>query len=403
MSDDANLSKDQGRRSRLMRFLPPVVIVLAGALIMHGFVASRKKPPRGQIRQVGALVEVLPAEAADRRVTLEGTGTVAPRYEVTLIPQVSGKVSWVHPELVAGGEFREGDELLRIEQEDYVLAVERATAQVAQSELQIEVARANAAIARREWELMNASRSRLLGDSAVVSSDPDPLVLHKPQLRQAEAALAASRAALETAELSLSRTILRAPFNCRVRAQSVAPGQLVGPNSPVAVLYGTDLVEVEVGLPVADLGWIDVPGAEAKIILDTGGQVHTWRGRVDRTVGVLDEIGRLARVVVRVEDPFRRQDLRGPELSIGSFVVAEITGRMVPGTVPIPRGALREDSTVWIVAPDSTLEIRQVSIHRLTPQEALIAAGVAPGERIVLTSLSGAAPGMRLRPVEIRR
>jgi RND family efflux transporter MFP subunit len=378
-------------------------VVFIGVLIAVALVSSRKPPGRERPRLGGALVEVIEAREAERRVVVEGTGTVIPRHEIVLTPQVTGKVVWVDPDLVAGGVFRKGEELVRIEPADYELAVQRAEAQVAQAEYQIEVARANASIARREWELMKESRQDLLGDANPEPDQPDPLVLHEPQLRQAEANLASARAGLETAKLNLDRTVLRAPFNCRVRRQSVSPGQLIGPTTQAAVLYGTDLAEIEVGLSISDLEWIEVPGSPATVTLDTGEERHAWTGRVNRTVGVLDEIGRLARVVVQVDDPFHREGGDGPELSIGSFVTVEIEGRSLERTIPLPRAALRENSTAWVAAEDSTLQIRGIALYRLTSDEAFIADGIAPGDLVVLSPLSGAAEGMKLRPIPVEK
>lgn len=377
----------------------PLITVIAAVLIAGAMIKGRKPPTRERFRPSGALVEVLRVAEGTRNVAIEGTGTVAPRHEITLMPQVTGKVVWVDPDFVAGGVFNRGDELVRIERADYESALRRAESQVAQAAYQLEVARANAEIAKREWDLVNSGR-----DSDGTGDDretPDPLVLHEPQLRQAEANHASAEAALESADLNLQRTSLRAPFNCRVRRQSVSPGQLVGPSTQVAVLYGTDLAEIVVGLPVADLEWIDIPGATAQVVLDTGEGIHQWPGRVHRSVGVLDQIGRLAQVVVQVEDPFHRKYGSGPELSIGSFVKVEIEGRRLERTIPLPRAALRENSTVWIAEEDSTLQIREVSIDRLTSSEALISAGIASGDMVILTPLSGAAEGMRLRPVAV--
>lgn len=385
--------------SRLIRYMTPALIILAGALIMTGLIVTRKKPRQNWEQPSGALVEVVTVERAARTVVVEGNGTVTPRYEIVLMPQVAGKITWAHPNLVAGGTFQEGDKLLRIDPADYLLAVRQASAQVAQAELQIEIARANAAIAHREWELMNSSRDHLTGVSSESPSEPDPLVLHEPQLRQADANLISARAALEMTQLNLERTELRAPFNCRVRSQSIAPGQLVGPSSRVATLYGTDMAEIEIGLSVAELAWIEVPGSPVRVVLDTGEATYTWMGQIDRSVGVADEIGRLTRVVVRVINPFDPSVPGGPELSMGSFVSVNIIGRELENTIPIPRAALRENSTVWVVADDGTLEIRKVTLHRQTPTEALVAMGLESGDRIVLTPLAGAASGTRLRPV----
>ncbi|MBU1698809.1 MAG: HlyD family efflux transporter periplasmic adaptor subunit [Candidatus Eisenbacteria bacterium] len=384
--------------NRRFHILGPLLVVIVMIVIMAVFLNLRKKPVITPRNGGGALVEVIEAKIADRRVVIEGAGTVAPRYEVTVMPQVNGRVNWVSPKLVAGGEFREGEEFLRIEAADYELAVQQAEAQVAQAEFQLDVARANATIARGEWDLIVSTRKNS-GSGSTGSQEPNPLVLHQPQLRQAEADLALAHAALSTAQLNLDRTHLYAPFDCRVRRQSIAPGQVVGPANAVAVLYATDLVEIEVGLPIADLEWIHVPGDTALVTLDTGQKKFTWKGISHRARGVVDEIGCLERLVVRLENPSHQMDDHAPELSIGSPVTVQIQGRMLKNIIPIPRSSIRENSMVWIMTAENTLEIRPVTIHRMTPTEALIADGLAQGEKVILTPLSGAAPGMRLRTI----
>ena len=388
--NEENRDKRTGR-SKLWAVLVPVAVIVVGVAIMGALKATRKPPARGQMRPRGALVETVAALRGARQISIESHGTVRPRYESTLVPQVQGRVEWAHENLVAGGGFQEGDELLRIERADYELAVQRAQAQVAQAELAIEVERANSAIALREWNLMNRSRESLSGED----NEPDPLVLREPQLRQAEAGLASARAALATAELNLSRTSLRAPFNCRVRHQSVAPGQLVGPGIPVAAVYNTDLVEIEIGVPLSEMSWMDIPGAEARIVLDSGESQHEWIGYVDRSVGVLEEMGRLSRVVIRIENPFDSQ--HGADLNIGSFVCVSVAGHPVDECVPIPRAALRENDTVWVMNAVDRLEIRTVRLARMTTDEALVIEGLEQRDRVVLTSLAGAVPGMILR------
>ena len=382
------------------RWLLPLAVILFGLLAMMAIANTRKPPQQSTPEVPGALVNVEPVEMSSRTIIVRGDGTVNPRFETSLSPQVSGKVVWVHPDYVAGGSFSKGDILLKVDPTDFELVVEQAKAAVAQAEYQLEVTRANANIARREWESMQKSRAARTGEAADSTAEPDALVLQKPQLKQAEAAYASAQASLEMAQLNLDRTKLRAPFNSRIRSISAAPGQLVGPTAPVARLYSTDIVEIPVGIAVADLGWIQVPGSKATVRLSTGQQSWTWEGVVDRTLGVVDEIGRLAQVVIRVEHPFTTTEPNQPELSIGSFVSVEIEGRQVENIYPVPRIALRDDNTVWVAKDDNSLEIRPVSLTRLTPDEALINDGLSAGDRVVLTQISGAANGMKLRPLE---
>ncbi len=377
--------------------LRPILILLGGVLLMFLLIISRRKLPRDVVTFPGVLVEVMEVRPQDRQVTVRGHGTVSPSREITLAPQVSGRVEWLHPNFVTGGSFRSGQTMLKIESIDYRLAAENARAAVAQAEYGYQVAQANADIAGREWELMKQNG---LPGSNGEDEKPQALVLHEPQLKQAEANLASARAQLELAELNLSRTEIVAPFACRVRSESVDPGQFVTAGTRVATLYGTEVVEIEVGLPISELSWIEIPGSKAIVRLDLGNGTRTsWEGRVDRTLGFVDEVGRLARVVVQVKSPYEKTGDHDPELAIGTFVEAEILGRTVSETVPLPRAAVHSGSTVWVANPDSTLDIRTVQVLRMTPQEVLVADGLKAGDWVVLTPLTGVAQGMKLRPV----
>ena len=147
------------------RVLIPMGILLGGILIMGLLIASRKKPQRHHVPFAGVLVEVMDVSRQPRMVPVNSNGTVRPRKQVQIVPQVGGKVDWVNPEFLSGSFFNEGDTLFHIESIDYELAVAQAAAAVAQAEYGLEVTKANAEIARQEWEVMNASHKELVEDS----------------------------------------------------------------------------------------------------------------------------------------------------------------------------------------------------------------------------------------------
>ena len=74
----------------------------------------------------------------------------------------------------------------------------------------------------------------------------------KPQLKFAEIAVDAAKAGLERAELALSRTVIRAPFDCVVQQEQLEIGQVVG-GSPVATLQGTEQFQVRISVPTREL------------------------------------------------------------------------------------------------------------------------------------------------------
>ena len=102
-----------------------------------------------------------------------------------------------------------------------------------------------------------------------VSDEQRALAQREPQLEASRLALKAAQSALKKAQLDLTRTTLRAPFNAMVVSENVDTGQLISPQTSVARLVGTDEYHVQVSVPVASLRTVrartaDAPGSEAR-------------------------------------------------------------------------------------------------------------------------------------------
>ncbi|PIE20014.1 MAG: hypothetical protein CSA65_00210 [Proteobacteria bacterium] len=389
-----------------LRRLLPLIVVAVGVVASIVIVKSRKPLERKEPIALGALVETLIAKPATRRVTVVSHGTVQPERQLVVSPEVAGKVRWANPGLVVGGLLKRGAVLARIDPVDYALAARKAKAQIAQAKRSLAEAQSNAQVARREW--------KILGKRAGVK--PTDLTLGKPQLAQAEAALAAAKADLKQAKVRVGRTILRAPFDMRVRKENIENGQYVTPGMPLATVFGTARAEVHVPLKVSDLRWINVPklrfGADGKakraghassatVRLKVGSKTYTRRGRVERSLGEIEATGRMTRVVVVIDDPYNleRPDdgTYRPDFQVGSFVEVVIEGRELKNVIALPAESVRLGDVVWVVEPGDTLGIRKVELLRLNEREALIAAGLKPGEKVVLTPLANPVAGMKLR------
>jgi RND family efflux transporter MFP subunit len=377
--------------------LPLLVIIIALGLTLV-LVKSRKVPKPHEAPHLGPLVEVVAAVNTVRSVIVSGTGTVQPRYEVSITPQVKGRVSEISPQMVAGGVLRKGELLFAIEDIDYRLAIDLARASLAQAELELLRNENQAEVARNEWQALKSS-----GDA-----EPNPLVVYEPQLNSARAQRDAALANVRQAEINLQRTRIFAPFNCYVRSEQVELGQFINAGSPVATIVGTDQVEIVVPLPLDELAWLQVPrngaaqqGSPAQVELQSGAQTFRWQGVITRALGEIDPRSRMARVVVTVADPLSQDS---PERSLlsellpGMFVEVGLQGAELANVIPVPRGALHDNDTVWIADQENRLHMRTVDIVRRERDEVLVRAGLQAGEMIVMTGLSGAAEGMLLRP-----
>jgi len=373
-----------------------LMVVLLG-LGVAGFLAltaskpqlKRTKPPTPM-----PMVRVSPIKTGPQAVTVRGEGTVRPLREIQLVPQVNGKVVFASPVLVNGGEFNKGETLLRIDPLDYQLAVTLAQARIKDSESRLRVAEQEAGAAKEEWRL-------LYQDKGVESEGPTALAAKEPQLAAAKAKLAADRADLRKARLNLERTELKAPFNGRVSEENVDIGQYVSSAKPLATLFSTEAAEIVVPFDDEALFWFHVPGftpgdgagSPVKVLARIAGRELTWSGEVVRAEGKLDGRTRMVQVVVRVQKPYARK----PPLAAGLFAAVEIQGRTLENAAVIPRAALRDNNTVWVVDETGQLVFRRVDVARMGMNQAILRSGLADGEMVVTSGLKVVTDGMKVR------
>ncbi|MFH7321189.1 efflux RND transporter periplasmic adaptor subunit [Desulfurivibrio sp. D14AmB] len=383
-------------RERGIKIGLPLLVLLAGFLLMQ-LMLNQRRPPEPMAREsAGVLVEVLEMRPQAHQVVVNGSGTVQAAREISLVPRVSGQVSRLGENFVAGGFVRRDELLIQIDPVDYELALKRAEAAVARARVALETTAGRAAVARLEWQNFGST------DSA----EPNPLALYEPQLAEARADLAAAEADLAAAALNLARTEIRAPFNARVRGRAVEIGQYVQAGTGIATLTGTDSAEVVVPVALADLPWLTIPrpgtpapGSAARVLLEVAGRQHQWPGRLLRTLGEVEPQGRMTQLVIAVTDPYGLADPAPPAIDLlpGTFVGVELAGRRLEEVFVLPRPALREDNTVWLLNEEDRLAIRPVQVAREERDVVLIDGGLAAGDRVVLTELAGAAEGLTLR------
>ncbi|HEG42483.1 MAG TPA: efflux RND transporter periplasmic adaptor subunit [Phycisphaerales bacterium] len=374
-----------------------VVVVLAGGVkLAKKLVTSKKPPARKEIKQLAPLLTASIVHAEDIQITIKGYGTVKPKAEVKVIPQVSGKVIACHPNFVNGGFFKAGQALITIESDDYRFAVEAAQAAVARDQVRLDTELAEAVVAKQEWADINPDKE-----------PTSPLVLREPQIKDAKAQLQASNAKLATAELNLKRTVISMPFDGRIAEETGDIGQYLMAGQSVATVYSTESVEIVVPLEDHELQWFKVPmgyvsGKASKddltravVTADFAGKTHTWSAVIARTEGTIDPASRMVNVVAEVKDPFKISNGR-PPLVPGMFVEVNIAGKVMKNTIRIPRHAVRNGNQVW-TAVDDTLNIQQIQIARNDKEYAYVTSGLDDGAVIITSALDTATAGMKIR------
>ena len=377
--------------------LVAVTALAVSTAITATLLLTRPQLDPSEPEPVAPAVRVMHVSPGSERMVVHAQGTVSPRTEADLVPEVSGNVLWISPNLVAGGYFEAGEPLLRIDDRDYRYALERASAAV------------DRAMAENEFATFELRRLREMEERNLIS--PSDVETGMRAARVTEATLVDARATLKQAELDLSRTEVIAPFTGLVRSEQVDPGQFVSRGAAIARLYAVDYVEVR--LPIADqqLAYLDIPpmqrgeldessAPDVLLSADFAGQHYEWRGTIVRTEAEIDTRSRMVNAVARVQttdDALSSQENVPPP--VGLFVEAEIQGRSADNVVVVPRSVIRSANQVLIVDEDDRLRFRTVNIARIYGDDAYIDGGLEKGERVCLTVLQAVIDGMRVEVV----
>lgn len=375
----------------VLRVLLPLLVVALGVAGAVALALAREKPPIAPTPAPRPFVEFATAAKTSWVPTIEVQGSVRPAIESELVAEVAGRVNELGPGLRAGARFGKGDLLVRIEARDYELALVEAEAAITQAELALELEKAEAEAARGAW------------DSLGEAKPPSPLVLREPQLAEARARVAATKARLEAARRDLERTTLTAPYDGITFEKSVDLGQFVARGARLAHLLGREAVEVRIPLQAEELALLGLSGGvdaglDREVVLraGSGDGARRWAGRIVRREDWLDPRTRTIALVARVEKPYDTREGRSP-MFVNLFVTAELRGAELADVVVLPRAALRNDDRVWVIDAEDRLRPRDVELVRKERDTVVLRSGVSAGERVCTTPLDLVTDGMSVR------
>lgn len=377
---------------------PLLIIILLGVGGTVVLTALKPQPEKAEPAEGGLNVFAEKVTMGDLELTVEAQGEVRPKREVVVAPQISGRVSYVSPDLIDGGFVNRGQLLVRVEAADFELAVVRAQSGVASAEQRLAREQAEAALAVQDIEDLGLT-------------DVSPLARREPQLAEAKASLDAAKAQLEDAKLALNRTAVYAPFSGRVRERSVNIGQVVAPGQALGRIFANDVVEVSlplndaqmgrIGLPLAFAASDERPGPPVTFQAMVGGKLRTWEGRVARTSAAVNSQTRQISVIAELDDPYGAGADGDAPMAPGLFVSAVIKGETIPDVYIAPRASLRGDNRLFVGEPETgQLSIRDVDVVYSDTEGAYLRSGVEVGDLAIISPIQAAFDGMSITVME---
>jgi membrane fusion protein (multidrug efflux system) len=370
--------------SRLPGTLLPALIV---ALTLSGCGSGNGKEKADHGAAEVGYVVVQPTSVP---VVTELSGRTSAYQTSEVRPQVSGIIR--RRLFVEGSLVHKGQTLYEIDPSLYRAATSQAAANLAS-------AQANAEATRTK-----AERYKPLADmEAVARQDYTDAAA---QARQAAAAVAQNRAALQTARINLNFTRVPAPITGRIGRSLFTEGALVtaGQADPLTSIQRLDPIYVDIQQSSAALlslrralasGGLVPTTAVVRLSLEDGsdygltGSVEFAEAMVDPTTGTVTLRARFA----------NPNGLLLP----GMFVRASFAQSLDTSAYLVPQVAVSRDpkgnATVFIVGPGNKAVPRTVTTSRVQGTNWIVTAGLNPGDKVITEGIGRLKPNDPVKPV----
>lgn len=302
---------------------------------------------------------------------------------VTLQAKVSGYLQ--EQGAADGSDVKAGDLLYRIDPRDYEVALDQAKAQLERDTASLEYLRSN------------RDRGNELATSGFLAKDS--FDQRNSTVRQAEAALAMSRAAIRAAEINLAYTEIRAPFDGRLGRNLAPQGTLIGAGgtalndlvqlSPIYVTFNPSETEM------ADIVKARAAGKlEAEVFLPGEAQ-PSHRGEVTFVDNSVQ--GNTGTIVARATI-----DNADRSLLPGQYVRVRLLIREQPDALLAPVAAIGSSQLgkyVYVVGKGDVVEQRLVSLGPSVGNFVALASGVSESDQVISGNLQKIFPGAPVAPI----
>ena len=415
----------------MLKSLCCCVFVLCCVVLMIGCKATKNEVSE-QMHEDLAVTEVRIADVEIGTIveSISATGSVFACRESRIYAKVAGRIEEIAVD--EGDRVLEDQILVRLEQQDFMLAQRRAVAAVDTAKAALRQLRAGARgedIKGTEAALLQAKASLeeaksdfervgKLHEEAVASQQMfdsakaryevarQAVRIASEQLKKsksgptaedlqvAEARVREAEVGLEIAEQQLLDSTILAPFAGIVAEKLMNEGEMVSAMSAMAILrlVDTKIVKVEATLPEKELNRIRI-GLDAQVKVDAY-RDEQFSGRIRQISPVVDPVSRSFKLTIEIPNT----DFR---LKPGMFAGVNILSKQHEKAHIIPRSALSANNGEhWVfVVKDGMAERRQVTLGLQTETTLEILSGLQPGEQVIIEGNYGLDNGARVRIV----
>lgn len=365
------------------------VLMLSGSLLLTGCNDGNEQKGQQSAPEVG----VVTLKAEPLNITTELPGRTSAYRIAEVRPQVGGII--LKRNFVEGSDIQAGSSLYQIDPATYQAAYDSARGDLAKAEAAANIAH------------LTVNRYKtLVGTKYISQQEYDTAVA---DARQADAAVTAAKAAVETARINLAYTKVTSPINGRIGKSSVTEGALVTSNqaNALATVQQLDPIYVDVTQSSNDFlrlkeelanGTLEQEGGKAKVeLILENGQKYPQVGALEFSDVTVDES--TGSITIRAVFPNPKGDLLP-----GMFVRARLDEGIKNNALLVPQQGVtrnpRGEATVMVVGADNKVENRTVTAAQAIGDKWLVTAGLKSGDKVIVTGLQKIRPGVQVKVEE---
>lgn len=428
-------------RGKILNALGIIIGIAVGAGLFYYLISTppvqeKKRPP-----ELLPTAEVTTLKAQSYDAVIHGYGTVRPSERLDVLSEAPGMIVEIGPNAAEGNLVEKGALLFRIDDSSIVAEIEQLTAQIASIDAQhaevkvqqendirlLEIEKQVFEVAKKDLErLINIYEKKLVSEQQVQAAETRSnerlLAVEKrraaiAQADQKLAALKANRQAasamLKAKKIQLSKTVIRAPYRCRIETISVGTYQVIQAHTVLAGIYPVDS-PIEAAIPIEtrhisalyDYDKLDrnsPPWDQVKLKADIHwsalGEEQTITGHLSRIGAQLEETTRSVTAIIEMPGPYeKKRDNTGRGLLSGTFVRVAIHGRRYENILVVPVKAMSTDNSLYLVKDGKLHSVVVEPIVVLGTDAILPVTPAMPsGSKVVLNDIPGAFEGSPVR------
>ncbi len=424
-----------------------LIIALVIAVGVAVILVKTKSPlEHVAIEMPSRLVETISARQIPFRTRITAYGSVEPAITFNSMAEVSGKISYLHPNLKSGETIPAGTLVVRIDAEDYALSLKQTQEDLkaSQSSLReleeeekstrrsLQLAQKNLEVGEAEFaRIQDVYKKQLVAKSALDAEQQKAIQLRQQvedlqgrlngyeSRRQSIAAqIARAEQEVQNRITILGRTEITLPFDARIGTVSIDKTEFVTVGSPLFEAIDLKGVEISAQLPLDSMrklvSHLENRTEVSRQFIQTGGHINdslglsarvrlvnempgaVWDARALRLREAIDPTPQTLGAVGGIDNPYEKIiPGKRPPLLKGMYTAVDLFAPVRPALV-IPRKAIHQ-GRVYLANNEDRLAIRPVEIQLIQGDLAVIRGGIEVGERIIITDLIPVIEGMPLQ------